>query len=206
MAIKLKKQESSAKRELVPSGTHAARIVRIIEIGRTSYMYLGEEKHKHAVEITFELPTELRVFNEEKGEQPMVVSLEYNLSRYEKAKLMIHLGALENKVFSEDEMLDLDVASYIGRACMVTIVHKVSAKGNTYANVQGVSSVPKGLEVPPMINQPLVWDYDTNFALDVLNSFPVWLQDKIKETPEFKEKQFNDENDDCMQDDDNLPF
>ena len=187
MAIKFK-EVATKKRELVPAGSHVARIVKIIEIGRTTYTYLGEEKQKYAVELTFELPNELRVFNEDKGEQPFFVSLEYNLSRYEKAKLMIHLGSLENKVFTEDEMLDLDVASYIGRACMVTIIHKVSKKGNTYDWVQNVSSVPKGLKVPDIVNPPLVRDYDTNFDLDVFSTFPEWLQEKIKSTPQWKEK------------------
>jgi hypothetical protein len=187
MAIKFK-EVATKKREVVSAGSHVARIVKIIEIGRTTYTYLGEEKQKYAVEFTFELPNELRVFNEDKGEQPFVVSHEYNLSRYEKAKLMIHLGSLENKVFTEDEMLDLDVASYIGRACMITLVHKVSKKGNTYANVQSVSSVPKGLKVPEIMNVPLVWDYDTNFDLDVFDSFPEWLQEKIQGTPQWEEK------------------
>ena len=72
--IKAKQKES--KREKVPSGTHIARCYEMIHIGTVTWEYLGEVKETDKVRITFELPGEMRQFNEEQM-QPMVISKEY---------------------------------------------------------------------------------------------------------------------------------
>jgi hypothetical protein len=53
--------------------------------------------------ITWELPTELEVFHEEKGEEPYVVSKTYTLSMHEKATLRRDLESWRGQGFTEKE-------------------------------------------------------------------------------------------------------
>ena len=68
------------QRELIPTGNYPARVYEIIELGTVDSTWMGEAKKTHKVRIGFELPTEKRVFDETKGEQPMVISKEMALS------------------------------------------------------------------------------------------------------------------------------
>ena len=70
--------------KIPPAGTHMARCIGMIEIGTVTTTFMDDEKILQKVSITWELPEELAVFNEEKGEQPFVVSKEYTLSMHEK--------------------------------------------------------------------------------------------------------------------------
>ena len=140
----------------------------------------------------------------------MSISKEYNLTPHEKATLMIHFSAMDNKIFTEDEMYDLDLVDYLGKTCMLQIVHKTSEAGRTYALITSVSSVPDGMNIPKQYNDSIVFDYDSNFKLDVLESQPEWLKEQIKSSPEYAKamKQITNNGEDFQVEDpvDNLPF
>jgi hypothetical protein len=59
---------SSASKQLAPEGTHIGRCYQIIDKGTTFDEKWQNRKRK--IQFMFELPMELAVFNEEKGEQP----------------------------------------------------------------------------------------------------------------------------------------
>ena len=186
MPITAKSPET--KFELVPQGNHVARCYSMIEIGTEEIVYQGEKKTAYKVRITWELPNEKKVFNPEKGEQPYSVSKDYTLSMHEKATLRHDLQNWRGKAFSDDEARSFDITKLIGKPCMLNIIHKTSEKnGNSYANIAGVTAIPKGLTVPDQINPSFVfahseWD-DNKFAL-----LPEWLRARIEKTPEFKRR------------------
>jgi hypothetical protein len=73
---------------------------------------------------------------------------------------------------------------------MLSITHNTSKNnGKTYANITGVSALPKGFECPEQVNESFIWDYDTNFDLVALNNFPQFFINMIKSTPEWDAKQ-----------------
>jgi hypothetical protein len=87
MSIKFKVKPTSQTTDfLPPSGNHIARCYKMIEVGTRDYEYLGEPKTKYSLWVFFELPHEMRVFDKELGEQPMSISIEYNLVYHEKEK------------------------------------------------------------------------------------------------------------------------
>jgi len=86
MAITAKKSET-LERELIEAGNYVARCYRMVEIGTCDEEFLGVKKQMHKVRIGWELPTELKIFNPEKGEQPCVIDKEYTLSLADKANL-----------------------------------------------------------------------------------------------------------------------
>ena len=75
----------------------------MVHIGKVEEEYLGEKKMQNKVRITWELHEEKKVFKEENGEQPFVLSKEFSLSMHEKSSLRKWLESWRGKAFTEDE-------------------------------------------------------------------------------------------------------
>jgi len=186
MAINAKRGSS---REPVPAGTYPARCYKIIHFGTIPDTYMGEQKMTNKIRLDWELPTEMRTFDPEKGEQPLSISKDYTLSMNEKANLCRDLESWRGKQFTDEEAVDFDIASVAGKECMINVAHKVSASsGNVYAYVASVSPMPKGMECPDQINPSFIWDYDENFDLNVLDNMHDFFQGKIRSSAEFGAK------------------
>lgn len=185
MAI-LAKSTGSGNSNIKPleAGTYVARCYSMVHLGTNTEEILGKEKTLNKVRLTWELPTELEVFSEDKGEQPRIISEEYTLSMHEKSTLRPMLEAWRGKAFTEKEAQAFDVCKLLGVPCMLTIVNKTSKKGNTFAKVQGVSKMMKGVECPEQINETFLLDYD-NFDMEKANSLPDFIQEKIFSSVEF---------------------
>jgi len=186
MAITAKKGEGF-ERELIPAGNYVARCYKMIEIGTIPTEYLGETKMLHKVRIGWELPTELKVFNPEKGEQPCVIDKEYTLSLGEKANLRKDLQSWRGKAFTEQEAEAFDITKLLGVPCMLNIIHVQGKKdaSKTYQSIGSVSPLPKGLECPAQINETFVFDFE-NFNQSKFDSLPDFIKDSIKTSEEFK--------------------
>ena len=169
----------------VDAGTYAARCYSMVHIGTIEEDYMGETKMLNKVRISWELPTELKVFDEAKGEQPSSISKEFTLSMNEKSNLRKFLESWRGKGFTEDEAKRFDITTLLGKPCMVSVIHKTSKKGKTYADISGVTTVPKGLAVPEQINKNFEFSYEP-FDQDKFDSLPQFLKDKITKSEQFK--------------------
>jgi hypothetical protein len=191
MAITATNSGSHKDFEPIEAGTYAARCISMIEIGTISENFQGEEKQMRKVRITWELPTETKVFKEENGEQPYVLSKEFTLSMHEKATLRKYLQDWRGQVFTEAEARAFDILVLLGKPCMLSVTHKTSEKnGKTYAEIAGVSKLMKGLECPPQINPTTVLSYD-NFDWKVYDALPTFMKEKISGAEEFKRMMAN---------------
>jgi hypothetical protein len=177
-------ENTGTKREPIPQGNYVARCYQMIEIGTVQEEFEGQKKIMHKVRIGWELPTEQRVFDEAKGEQPLVISNEYTLSMHEKSKLRAILQSWRGKAFSEEEAKSFDITKLIGVPCMLNIIHKVTPNG-TYANIGSVAPIPKGLECPPQINPTFVLSYD-NFDYGAYMGLPDFIKAKMQTSLEFQ--------------------
>jgi len=186
MAITAKKGEGF-ERELIPAGNYVARCYKMIEIGTIPTEYLGETKMLHKVRIGWELPTELKVFNPEKGEQPCVIDKEYTLSLGEKANLRKDLQSWRGKAFTEQEAEAFDITKLLGVPCMLNIIHVQGKKDatKTYQSIGSVSPMPKGLECPTQVNPTFVFDFE-NYSQEKFDTLPDFIKDTIKTSEEFK--------------------
>lgn len=187
MAITAKKGESFEK-ELISAGNYVARCCRMVEIGTVEEEFLGVKKQMHKVRIGWELPTELKVFNPEKGEQPSVIDKEYTLSLADKANLRKDLQSWRGKAFTGEEAESFDITKLLGVPCMLNIIHVQGKKDptKTYQAIGSVSPMPKGLICPPQMTETFVFDFD-NFDETKFNSLPDFLKEQIEKTPEYKE-------------------
>jgi len=174
------------KRELIPSGNYLARCYQMIELGTIKESFQGEDKMLHKVRIGWELPTEKKVFSEERGEQPCVISKEYTLSMNEKATLRKMLASWRGKDFTEAEAKSFDITKLLGVACMLNIIEKPSAKDASvvYNEIASVSPMIKGMDCPPQVNPSFVFELD-NFDKAKFESLPDFIKDKIKTSEQY---------------------
>lgn len=185
MPIIAKSDGGSRSFEPIPAGVYAARCYSMVHIGTVKETIEGREKILNKVRIGWELPTEKKVFQEEKGEQPHVISKEFTLSMHPKASLRKLLEAWRGKAFSDDEAKSFDITKLLGVACMLNIIHKVKGE-NRYAEISTITGLPKGMEVPPQINNNFEFNYDVPFDQVKFDTLPEWIREKMKTSTEYK--------------------
>ncbi|KKQ74831.1 MAG: hypothetical protein US97_C0056G0013 [Microgenomates group bacterium GW2011_GWF1_38_5] len=177
--------ESSPARKLIPAGSYVARCYQMIELGTQEMEFKGVKKLLKKANLTWELPTEMEVFNEEKGEQPFSISNDYTLSMFEGANLRRDLEGWRGKGFSEEEATHFDITKLVGVACLLNVIHKPAKNGKTYANIASISTLPKGIICPAQINPSRILQFE-DFDYNLYKELPEFLQEKISASPEFK--------------------
>ena len=181
------KASSNVERELIPAGNYVARCYKLVEIGTVPTEYLGVEKMSHKVRFGWELPTELKVFNPEKGEQPLVIDKEYTLSLADKANLRKDLKSWRGKDFTPTEAEGFDIEKLLGVPCMLNIIHIQGKKDatKTYEAIGSISPMPKGMVCPPQINPTFVFNFDS-YNDETFKSLPEFIRKQIVESNEYK--------------------
>lgn len=177
---------SGSPRELIPAGNYIARCYQMIEIGTVTEFVMGKQTILKKVRIGWELPTELKVFNTEKGEQPLAISKEYTLSMHEKSNLRKDLKSWRGKDFTEDEAKSFDITKLIGVACMLNIIHRPGVQDPTkvYEQIAGITAIPKGMKAPPLINELFVLSYD-DFDQSKFEILPDFIKTKMQGSLEY---------------------
>jgi hypothetical protein len=186
---------------LPAEGTYVARCYSVIHIGTVPNIYEGKLKGtKETVQVTWELPKLKAVFNEEKGPEPFVVGLELTLSTSENSNLAKLIGQWRGKKFTPEEQKGFDPSIMVGKTCLINVIHSRKKKyvgqqideinnGNTVLKFNGIMARPKEMECPDMCNPKYIWDWEKDgnpFQTEKFGLMPRWLQDKVKESEEFK--------------------
>lgn len=170
---------SSEVREQLPADSYPARLV--------SFIYLGTQpwtpqypKEKIKIRLTFEFPTEKRVFNEEQWEKPYIVSRDFTFSMFSQGKLLPFVEWMIGKKITEDEAKTFNILSLVWEPYLVTIIH--NAKG--YADIQSATKLPKMIECPPQITPTkIILQEDWEKEWDKL---PRFIQEKIAKSAEYR--------------------
>lgn len=194
--------------EPMATGNYVARCYSMVHMGTIEENIMGTLKKLNKVRITWELPTELKVFKEENGEQPLVISKEFTLSLHEKSNLRGFLKNWRGKDFTEEEARSFDIEKLIGAVCMLNITHKTKKDGSSvYAEIGSISTIPKGLACPEQINESFIFTYD-EFDEVKFNSLPDFMKNKMVTSEEYKAISTGGNHIDSPSedDDDDLPF
>ena len=176
MALTFKASAGSGDFKSVPAGSHIAVCNLVADLGLQpgSGMYPSP---KHQVYIRFEVAAE-RVQYEQNGKQldgPVVIGNAYTASMHEKSNLRKQLEGWRGRKFSDEEAERFDVASILGKACMLSVIENV--KGDkTYSNIQNISALPKGITAPKAENPLLYYASDDTSQF---NQLPEWIKKKI---------------------------
>lgn len=175
----------------VPPGAYVARCHQVIDLGtQTSTGQFGE-KSQHKIRICWEIHGEdedgqaLTVTIEGKT-LPMTVAKDYAVTLHEKASLRKDLAAWRGRDFTPEEARAFDVSKLLGAYVLINVTNSTSNNGKTYANVAGLSPLPKALAAtkPAGVHPLQQFDLD-NPDWEVFEALPQWLQDRIKAAPEY---------------------
>lgn len=175
-----------------PIGNHIGRCYQMVDLGtQTSKGGQFAGKVARKIMVGWELLGEDSEGNpmtvEINGkEMPMVISKEYTLSMHEKASLRKELAAWRGKPFTDEEARSFDITRLVGAYCMVNVTH-TETNGKEYANVSGLSPLPAALKnaKPAGVHSPVIFEIE-NPEMDVFEKLPEWVQNKIREAPEWE--------------------
>lgn len=163
-----------------PIGNHIARCISVIDLGTQSYEYGGKTNTSRKIRISWELPNEQKIFKEENGMQPYVLSKEYSLTLSKKSKLRNDLESWRGKPFTEIELKGFDILNLLGKCCLLNVIHNEKE----YAEITAITPIPKGTNVPEKIND-LIKFVISEFDEKVFNGLPEFLKTKIIASPEY---------------------
>lgn len=190
MALNIKNVPNSRKgteQASIPAGVYPGRIVQLVDLGlQPQKPFAGKEKAPaFEVIIGYELVDEF--MKDEDGndvlDKPRWVSETlpvYGLNA-DKAKSTQRYMALD-----PNENFGGDFTQLVGLPCNVAIVNNQVGE-KTYDNVGSISPMrPRdAANCPELKNAPRVFDLD-NPDVALFNSFPKWIQDKVKGNLNFK--------------------
>jgi hypothetical protein len=173
---------NNTSRQIAPEGAYPARCYQIIDLGTT--MQTGQfPGKKRKVQFIFELPTETYEFEKGEGLKPFYARSIYNLSMNEKAVLRRDIEAWAGKKMTNEIAGEFDIFTLLGRPCIVNITH-IEKGDATYANIIGMSPLPKGMVCPPAFNTALCYNTEEHDEA-VFSQLPEFIQDKIKMSDEW---------------------
>lgn len=182
----LKAPKGAPQKDFVPQaniepGTYPARLVQIIDFGlQPQRAYKGAEKPPaQEIGLTYELVDEF--MKDENGEdildKPRWISetLPFYGLYADKAK-----STQRYLVFDPKVDWDGDFSKAIGEAVNVTVINNVSGD-KVYDNIATISAMrPRdAANCPGLKNPAKTFDLDAP-DITIFNSFPKWIQDKIK--------------------------
>lgn len=157
-----------------------ARCVSVISLGT---QHSDQFADTFKVMLGFELPTELVTIE---GQQtPMVITKDYTCSLNKKANLRQHLDSWRGRAFTPEELKGFDMKKILGVPCLLTIIHKVSGQGKTYATIAGISGLPKGMACPEQFHASVSFEIEEGPDSETFKKLPQWVQAKIKACEEW---------------------
>jgi hypothetical protein len=169
--------------EECPTGVWAARCYKIIDLGTQTASFKGETKLQRKVVITFEVYTNPPM---EDG-RPFSQSQWFTNSNFEGSNLVKFLTAWRGAPIDPNEMSDETfMEKLLGKPCMLSLSKSApNTQGQTYVNIISCMRVPQGMQVPRLINKPVIFDLD-NFNQQVFDSLTDKMKQKIAASPEYK--------------------
>jgi len=166
-----------------PVGMHLATCVECIDLGTQADEYQGETKYNPKIMLRWELHNQ----TDDDG-NPVLFHREYSNYLSEKANLRKDITSWFGKELTPEHIAKgFNTSKLIGCVCNPNIIHKISAKGRTYAIMAGITPLVDGQTGPQSITEFLTYDLDdpdlASFAL-----IDEWIQNKIRKSPEWQAK------------------
>lgn len=182
--------KSGAAQAPIEPGTYPVRVAQVIDLGlQNQRPYQGQEKPPaYELMITYEFLDEFCVDENgnEDEDKPRWLSetLPLRSLQAEKAKSTQRYYALD-----PNEDLEGDFTQLVGVAANASIVQnagKGKNVGKVYNNIAALSAMRSkdSAKAPELKNEGKVFDLDDP-DVEVFNSLPEWIQDKIKDNLEY---------------------
>ena len=166
----------------IEEGTHLAVCSMIVDLGQQySEVYKTSSKK---VLIGWEIPDETIELDD--GPHPRTLSKTYTASLNESANLRQDLAAWRGRDFTPEELAGFNLRNIAEKSCLINVIHKES-NGKTYANIQNIMALPKGMQPGKLSEPPVIYDIDAD-PIDKVEALPKWIQDRIKKSSDYEAK------------------
>lgn len=172
--------ESAPSIAPVEEGTHLGVCSMLVDLGmQYSEVY---KKSQRKVLIGWELPDETIEIDGEM--KPRVLSKRYTANLSEKSNLRKDLASWRGRDFTPEELKAFDLKNIVGASCLLTVIHSKNGE-KTYANIQSVVKLPKGMAKQALSEPPVVFDLDTD-PLERVEDMPAWIAELIKKSETYQ--------------------
>jgi hypothetical protein len=125
-----------------PEGQFAAQCVDVVDLGEYLHDFPGSEPY---VGRKCALVFRSGELNPVSGD-PIDIAAEFTVSMGERANLRKFLEQWRGKAYSVEEARAVPLHKLAGNWGLLTVAHKVSGKGRTYATVVAIVGVPKQMQ------------------------------------------------------------
>jgi len=179
---------NKTKSDPVPAGTHHAVCYGIIAVGtQPSEKFTPRQK----IIVCFEIPAERITIKDQ--DLPRGISKRYTLSLNEKSSLRKDLQSWRGKPFTQEELNGFDVSKVIGSNCLISVLHSDRA-GAIYADISGISALPRQMASVRPENQPLYFNLieaidlakkTGNTDVNWPSELPAWVQKICSQADEY---------------------
>jgi hypothetical protein len=162
-----------------PEGNHRAVCVSVIDLGTQTRDGQFGLKSAREIMIRWELSDELM----DDG-RPYTIGKRYSYSMHERASLRKHLESWRGQAFTETDFRPggFKIENLLGKSCLVMVKHSENG-GKTYANVDGVSKLPKGMAPGAPTIEPYLFDLE-DFETESWNALSDGLKRIVCASPE----------------------
>jgi hypothetical protein len=191
MSLTISETSKNTERQLPEAGATVGVLFSLVDLGTQEVTWDGETKNTPKLRLAFELP-EQTIEGEvtENGKttkvtKPMVVSIELTRSLGERATLRKHLETWRGQAFTSKELASFSLKNLLGKACLLTLVHKTSQAGRNYCAIQGIAKLPKSMKAPATTQNSQVFYEIEQGEGGQFSELPEWLQDKIRASKEL---------------------
>jgi hypothetical protein len=186
----------------IPEGLHHAICYGIWDIGTHHNVKFNKWEQKCI--IVWELPEERGTFD---GKNlPRACSRKFTVSLGEKADLRKLLETWRGRKFTDEEKQGFDIRKLLGANGMIQILHEKKAD-KTYANVVGITMLPKGIEKKEAENPLTFFSFEDGGP--VPENTPKWIKDHIMGSKEMADRDSGPDHSDFdhgAPPDDDIPF
>jgi hypothetical protein len=185
MSLILKKDENTGSDfKLLEPGTHCGVCTQIIDFGPQTVTFNDDVKEQNKIRLVFEVPTERIDWVDKEGvehEGPMTIGKTYTHSMFNLATLRKHLESWRGVSFTPQEEMGFHLKNILGAPCMLSVTHKSyerDGQTKTYANIDGISKLMKGMEAPKPEGDLVLFDFDDHTEAE-LSNMANWMQEKV---------------------------
>lgn len=170
----------------IEAGSYRAICYGIVVEG--TFLNPFSQREQTKVRFLWELPDE-RILKDGK-DLPRAISEEYTLTLGEQGKLRPMLESWRGKQFTQEELEGFDIENVLKAPCLITTMVGISKQGREYASITAVGRLPKSMEAPKETENPaIVFNVcDKECPLELMEQLPEWIQNRIKESVEYKER------------------
>jgi len=173
---------TTAKREAIPEGVYSAIATRIIDLGDQYNKTFGNTSHK--IMICFEIPAV--TIDIDGVLMPKMISREFTLSLGKRSALRPFLESWRGKSFGDDELIGFDLRNILGKSCQIQIIHNDAG----YERISSIMAMPTGTAELTPATELIFFDLSDVSCLEVFTLLPAWVQDKIKQSPQYQSRAY----------------